>query len=274
MVGDWAKFFQSAEPYDSHGLLKQEWLHDIETMDKEGELVTAKKLLEFDGATPTKAPPLPATEGSLVEKSAPLAELLILEPVASESLPTTAKVGAKDDQLARKHRPLPEAKLPVPTRVTSITNSDLTFSRTIKGELSSTDLLPRLSEFTFKSLTKQTFLEQPGSTTAKLFSVNSNSAFQFSPPKSLPSTTSPLLTPPSGGEFKFNFASPLPWEIPSRSVITPKSRGRVMIKKLSARNPSVAEEDQEAVRAPPYEKPPPDLIPLPLSPPPSPLEFP
>jgi hypothetical protein len=47
----WADFIKRAEPYNSQGFLKDLWKKCIEMMDGNGELVTAKKLLEHDDAS-------------------------------------------------------------------------------------------------------------------------------------------------------------------------------------------------------------------------------
>jgi T5orf172 domain len=46
VLGDWAKFMEVAEPYDSEGFLKEQWGDFVEEIVKRGEIVTAKKLLE------------------------------------------------------------------------------------------------------------------------------------------------------------------------------------------------------------------------------------
>ena len=46
VLGGWADFFKKAEPYDSDNSLKTRWKEIVEMMDKSGETITAKKLLE------------------------------------------------------------------------------------------------------------------------------------------------------------------------------------------------------------------------------------
>ena len=46
VLGDWAKFMNIAEPYDSRGVLKAQWKNFVKKAYKSGETVTAKKLLE------------------------------------------------------------------------------------------------------------------------------------------------------------------------------------------------------------------------------------
>ena len=46
VLGNWADFMKRAEPYDSEGRLKNRWRVAIKMIDRNGEVVTAKKLLE------------------------------------------------------------------------------------------------------------------------------------------------------------------------------------------------------------------------------------
>jgi hypothetical protein len=46
VLGDWADFMTKAEPYDSRGWLKNRWEEVVKMMDRNGEVVTAKKLLK------------------------------------------------------------------------------------------------------------------------------------------------------------------------------------------------------------------------------------
>jgi hypothetical protein len=46
VLSDWADFMKRAEPYDSEGWLKNWWREVVEMIDGNGEVITAKKLLE------------------------------------------------------------------------------------------------------------------------------------------------------------------------------------------------------------------------------------
>ena len=46
VLGDWADFMKKAEPYDSKGSLKNRWREVMQMIDGNGQVVTAKKLLE------------------------------------------------------------------------------------------------------------------------------------------------------------------------------------------------------------------------------------
>ena len=62
VLRDWANLVKEAEPYDSEGSLKKRWREVVEMMDGNGEVVTAKKLLEHyeaslvEGTTLVKEP--------------------------------------------------------------------------------------------------------------------------------------------------------------------------------------------------------------------------
>ena len=45
VLGGWVDFLTRATPYDSDGMLKDQWRKVVENMDREGGLITAKKLL-------------------------------------------------------------------------------------------------------------------------------------------------------------------------------------------------------------------------------------
>ena len=46
VLNNWADFMRIAEPYDSNGCLKSQWQEAVRNIDRNGELVTGKKLLE------------------------------------------------------------------------------------------------------------------------------------------------------------------------------------------------------------------------------------
>lgn len=50
VVGGWAEFFKTARPYHSRGSLRSKWVKILRDMNKLGEEVTAKKLLEYHKA--------------------------------------------------------------------------------------------------------------------------------------------------------------------------------------------------------------------------------
>ena len=72
VLGDWADFMKKAEPYDSEGWLKTQWREVIEMMDGNGEVVTAKKLLEHYEASSVE-------EATLVEEALDLGHALKIE---------------------------------------------------------------------------------------------------------------------------------------------------------------------------------------------------
>lgn len=47
VLGDWAEVFKRVELYDYHGSLKQQWREVARVLDKKGEAVTAKRMLEY-----------------------------------------------------------------------------------------------------------------------------------------------------------------------------------------------------------------------------------
>jgi hypothetical protein len=264
VLGDWVDFFKSARPYDSCGILKPEWVHAVKAMSKEGELVTAKRLLEMTRRTPAKALLPQVTEHSLVEVSAPLIKPLEEKPALPTGLSTTAKEDAKHDRQITKCQPANLKEM-------VIANPGLLSTQPITQDSALTGRLRNLSKLTSESFTNETLSEQPNSTTqppsstAKLLTVNPNCASKL-----LPSRTVLLYTAPSGKVLKSDFKSLSPREIPSKSVTAVDPRCILTARPPSPKNPSVNKSDLESVTAPSCEKLSPELIPLPPSPPPSP----
>ena len=47
ILADWADFMERAQPYDENGYLKRRWVTAVESMNRNGELITGRKLLEM-----------------------------------------------------------------------------------------------------------------------------------------------------------------------------------------------------------------------------------
>ena len=112
VLRDWADFMEIAEPYDSEGQLKNWWREVVEMMDGNGEVVTAKKLLEHyeeslvEEATLVEEPVEPTwPKETPLLKSEALPEQI---PLVEISFPKAEKQ-PKSDQLF-KTKPLPKTE--------------------------------------------------------------------------------------------------------------------------------------------------------------------
>jgi hypothetical protein len=94
VLGDWADFMKKAEPYDSEGWLKNWWREVIEMMDGNGEVVTAKKLLEHYEASLVE-------EATLVEEPVDLGHAPKIEEVGFEYEPKVERLEAPKEALVR-----------------------------------------------------------------------------------------------------------------------------------------------------------------------------
>jgi hypothetical protein len=97
VLGDWAEFIQTAEPYSSEGLLKPQWKEFVKTMTGNGETITAKTCLEHYKASIDE-------EATLIDDSVSLGHTPKIEE--QESLGNIPKVGGlenPDKALTRMH---------------------------------------------------------------------------------------------------------------------------------------------------------------------------
>lgn len=126
VVANWGKFFNIAKPYGLNGKLRDCWQHVIETMNKNGELVTAAKLLEHHNASLAKAMPLPSTERSLADISTPFTEPPKLENFDLNSSSAFMEELAKSTKsLEQQQSTLPlKTEIPQPSTRLSAMNSN------------------------------------------------------------------------------------------------------------------------------------------------------
>ncbi|KAH7311284.1 T5orf172 domain-containing protein [Stachybotrys elegans] len=248
----WALFFKTAVPYVD-GLLKEEWRQVIDTMDKRGELITGKALLEIDVTKQIKSAEVLATQLPIKEE-----QLVLAKPPDIN----TAELGETDNQGAKVNQSQ-DIKLSFPMSANPVATSDLLF-QPIKEESRLPELRPMLSELTSK-LPTETLSEQPMSTVHfPSFSTSRVLDSGFPTPNGLPS---PSITSDSEWRFQWNFSPP---KTPSRPVIASEYRPKVSLKK--SRVGSIFIGEGQTTGASISGKPVPELIPLPPSPPLSPLD--
>jgi hypothetical protein len=262
VLSDWADFMKRAEPYDSEGWLKSWWREVVEMMDGNGEVTTAKKLLE-------------RYEESLVEEATLVEELVDLghAPKIEEEegfgyIPKVGRLGTAVGSLLieepawPKETPLLKSEA-LPKQIPLVEISCPMAEKQPKSDqLFKTKPLPK-TEPLFKaeplSRNEPLSITEPLSQTQPQFK-NKPPCEKFSPAKTKLFNTEPLP------KTQFLFTAQPPFKIEPLSKTGPLFKAESLFRTEPLPKSEPVREEVPAPETTPVKELPPEQIPLPPSP--------